>query len=108
MLIRTASSSESGAAGDPVPDGARVVELAGRMLLPGLINVHVHVQGRAPRPVHGAEPLLTGTSAHFLQARLRDTLRMGVTTLRNVGSQRPSPRRRGRRCATERSAARGC
>jgi imidazolonepropionase-like amidohydrolase len=34
---------------------------------------------------------LPGTSAHFLQARLRETLRMGVTTLRNVGSQRRAP-----------------
>jgi imidazolonepropionase-like amidohydrolase len=61
------------------------------MLLPGLINIHVHVQGREPQPVHGAEPLLPGTGAHFLQASLRDALRMGVTTLRNVGSQRLQP-----------------
>ena len=91
VLIADGVIERIGAAGDPVPDGARVLDLAGRMLLPGLINVHVHVQGREPHPMHGAEPLLAGTSAHFLQASLRDTLRMGVTTLRNVGSQRRQP-----------------
>ncbi|HTU98539.1 MAG TPA: amidohydrolase family protein [Solirubrobacteraceae bacterium] len=91
VLVTDGVIERVGAAGDPVPDGAHVVDLAGRMLLPGLINIHVHVQGHQPHPIHGAEPLLAGTSAHFLQARLRDTLRMGVTTLRNVGSQRLQP-----------------
>jgi imidazolonepropionase-like amidohydrolase len=68
-----------------------VVDLGGRTLMPGLINAHVHVQGREPALEHGAEPLLPGTSAHFLQASLRDCLRMGVTTLRNVGSQDHQP-----------------
>jgi len=68
-----------------------VLDLGGRMLVPGLINIHVHVQGYEPHPEHGAEALLAGTSAHFLQGRLRDTLRMGVTTLRNVGSQDHQP-----------------
>jgi imidazolonepropionase-like amidohydrolase len=91
VLVTDGVIERVGAVGDGPPEGARVVELGGRMLLPGLVNVHVHVQGHAPHPVHGAEPLLAGTSAHFLQARLRDTLRMGVTTLRNVGSQGLAP-----------------
>jgi imidazolonepropionase-like amidohydrolase len=91
VLVTDGVIERVGAAGDGPPEGARVLELEGRMLLPGLVNVHVHVQGREPHPVHGAEPLLAGTSAHFLQARLRDTVRMGVTTLRNVGSQRLAP-----------------
>ncbi len=91
VLVTDGVIERVGSASDPVPEGARVLDLAGRMLLPGLINIHVHVQGHEPHPAHGAEPLLDGTSAHFLQARLRDTLRMGVTTLRNVGSQRLQP-----------------
>ncbi|MFL5859572.1 MAG: amidohydrolase family protein, partial [Solirubrobacteraceae bacterium] len=91
LLVSDGVIERVGAASDPVPDGARVLDLSGRMLLPGLINIHVHVHGTEPHPMHGAEPLLPGTSAHFLQARLRDTLRMGVTTLRNVGSQRREP-----------------
>jgi imidazolonepropionase-like amidohydrolase len=91
VLIEDGVIARIGDAGDPVPDGARVLDLGGRTLLPGLINIHVHVQGRRPHPEHGAEPLLAGTGAHFLQARLRDVLRMGVTTLRNVGSQAVEP-----------------
>ena len=91
VLISDGVIERVGAASDPVPEGARVIDLGGRMLLPGLINIHVHVQGHQPHPVHGAEPLLAGTSAHFLQARLRDALRMGTTTLRNVGSQHRQP-----------------
>ena len=91
VLVSDGVIERVGAAGDPVPDGARVLDLGGRTLIPGLINIHVHVQGHEPRPEHGAEALLAGTSAHFLQSRLRDTLRMGVTTLRNVGSQSLQP-----------------
>ena len=63
------------------------MDLGGRMLMPGLINTHVHVQGREPGAAAGAEPVLAETSAHFLQAGLRDCLRMGVLTIRNVGSR---------------------
>jgi imidazolonepropionase-like amidohydrolase len=91
VLVTDGVIERVGAAGDPVPEDARVIDLGGRTLIPGLINIHVHVQGHEPHPEHGAEALLSGTSAHFLQARLRDTLRMGVTTLRNVGSQSLQP-----------------
>jgi imidazolonepropionase-like amidohydrolase len=91
VLVSDGMIERIGDAGDPVPEGARALDLGGRMLIPGLINIHVHVQGNEPHPEHGAEPILDGTSAHFLQARLRDTLRMGVTTLRNVGSRRRQP-----------------
>ncbi len=71
-----------------VPEGAGVVELAGRTLLPGLVDAHAHVGVSFPRPEpeHGAEPLLEGTPAHFLAAELREVLRMGITTMRDVGS----------------------
>ncbi len=87
VLINDGAIERVGDASDAAPEGARVVELGGRTLMPGLINAHVHVQGREPEPEHGAEPLLDDTSAHFLQASLRDCLRMGVTTIRNVGSR---------------------
>ena len=91
VLVGDGVIERLGDAADPAPDGARVIDLAGRMLIAGLTNAHVHVQGNQPRAGHGAEPILAGTSAHFLQASLRDCLRMGVTTLRNVGSQDQQP-----------------
>jgi imidazolonepropionase-like amidohydrolase len=91
ILISDGVIERVSSAQDPVPEGARTLDLRGRTLMPGLINLHIHVQGRRPATESGAEPLLPGTSAHFLQASLRDTLRMGVTTLRNVGSQEHQP-----------------
>jgi imidazolonepropionase-like amidohydrolase len=91
VLVSDGVIERIGEAAEPAPEAARVIELEGRMLLPGLINAHVHVQGHTPTAAHGAEPILAGTSAHFLQAGLRDTLAMGVTTLRNVGSQSLQP-----------------
>jgi imidazolonepropionase-like amidohydrolase len=91
VLVSDGVIERVGSAGDAVPEGARTLDVGGRMLIPGLINLHIHVQGREPERDKGSEPLLPGTSAHFLQASLRDTLRMGVTTLRNVGSQDHQP-----------------
>src|SRR5439155_1467808 len=56
--------------------------------LPGLIDAdaHVGVSFPQPTPAHGAEPLLAGTLGHVLAAELREVLRMGITTMRDVGS----------------------
>ena len=63
-----------------------LVELAGRTLLPGLIDAHAHVKVERVTPEEGAEPVAPGTDPHFLAAGLRETLRRGVTTVRDVGS----------------------
>jgi imidazolonepropionase-like amidohydrolase len=72
----------------PAPTGAVVVEAGGRTLLPGLIDAHSHVglAFASPDPLKGAEPLLPGTRGHFLAAELGEALRMGITTIRDVGS----------------------
>ena len=74
--------------GEPAPEGALTVELNGRTLLPGLIDAHAHVGVSFPQPTpaHGAEPLLAGTIGHVLAAELREVLRMGIATMRDVGS----------------------
>jgi imidazolonepropionase-like amidohydrolase len=71
-----------------VPEGAEVMELAGRTLMPGLIDAHAHVGEcfPTPTPAAGAEPLLPGVPPHFLAAELREVLRIGITTIRDVGS----------------------
>jgi imidazolonepropionase-like amidohydrolase len=73
---------------EPAPGGAESIDLDGCTLLPGLVDAHAHVGVSFPRPVavHGAEPILPGTAAHFLAAELRKVLRMGITTMRDVGS----------------------
>ena len=79
------------------------------MLMPGLIDAHTHASGRVPHdPASGAEAVLPGEPAHFLQAELRDYLRLGVTTIRVCGSQGLMPQEAGRPCAMARSAAPGC
>jgi imidazolonepropionase-like amidohydrolase len=75
-----------GSASDGVPEGAIAVELQGRTLLPGLIDAHAHVKVERPVPDPGTEPLWPGLDAHLLAADLRETLRRGVTTVRDVGS----------------------
>jgi imidazolonepropionase-like amidohydrolase len=86
-------------ASDPCPAGAQVLDLEGRTLMPGLIDAHTHESGAVPTPLRGAEAVLAGTAAHFLQAALRDRLRQGVTTIRVVGSQgiRPQEARQAMR-----------
>ena len=69
------------------PEGARPFDVGRRVLMPGLTDAHTHASGRVPHTAKGAEEPLPGITAHFLQAELRDYLRLGVTTIRVVGSQ---------------------
>jgi len=73
------------------PDGARSVDVGGRVLMPGLTDAHTHASGRVPHTAKGAEEPLPGVAEHFLQAELRDYLRFGVTTIRVCGSQGQLP-----------------
>ena len=73
------------------PDGARPLDLGGRTLMPGLTDAHTHASGHVPHTAKGAEAPLPGVAAHFLQAELRDYLRLGVTTIRVCGSQGMAP-----------------
>jgi imidazolonepropionase-like amidohydrolase len=78
-------------ASQPRPEGARLVDVGQRVLMPGLIDAHTHAAGRIPRVRRGAEEPLPGIAAHFLQAELREYLRLGVTTIRVTGSQGLAP-----------------
>lgn len=75
-----------GRAGDAVPAGAEVVELPGATLLPGLIDMHVHLDSVAEI---GGYNGLQYSDAFWSVVQTRNakvTLEAGFTTVRNVGS----------------------
>jgi imidazolonepropionase-like amidohydrolase len=75
-----------GKAGDAVPAGAEVVELPGATLLPGLIDMHVHLDSVAEI---GGYNGLQYSDAFWSVVQTRNakvTLDAGFTTVRNVGS----------------------
>ena len=77
-----------------VPDGARVVDLAGAWLLPGLVNMHVHLCGSG-RPVSAGDagalmrrldnPVGRPIVRRVLLGSAQQQLASGVTTLRGAG-----------------------
>lgn len=86
VVITDGRIASVGKAGDAAPDGARRLDLGERTLLPGLIDMHVHLT---------ADPTLSGyrrlefTDAFWMTvgvANARRTLEAGFTTVRNVGS----------------------
>jgi imidazolonepropionase-like amidohydrolase len=63
------------------------LDLDGRTLMPGLVDAHVHVTGfDMPRALKGQEPIAPEVKHHFVAAGLRRMLRMGMTTVRDVGA----------------------
>jgi imidazolonepropionase-like amidohydrolase len=71
-----------------VPDGARLIDLSDRFVLPGLIDSHVHLDSDRA----GVEGVLAGVTdpvalrAHEAAWNARKTLDAGFTTVRNLGS----------------------
>ncbi|MBS0376282.1 MAG: amidohydrolase family protein [Proteobacteria bacterium] len=75
-----------GMQGEAVPAGARRVDLPGLTLLPGLIDMHVHLTGD---PRYSGYRYLEFTDNFWTVvgvANARRTLEAGFTTVRNVGS----------------------
>ena len=91
VLVEDGVIRRVGSASEPAPEGARLVDLRQRTLMPGLIEAHTHILTHTPPILRGAEAFLPGTQAHFLQSELREFLRMGVTTIRFTGAQAEWP-----------------
>ncbi len=86
--MRIASVSRHGAEGAA---GATVIDGRGRFLMPGIVDAHAHLSmmehtKRFPHQPKGAEPLREGIRGHLVGATLRRAVRMGVTTIRDVGA----------------------
>jgi imidazolonepropionase-like amidohydrolase len=67
------------------PAGATVIDLGGRTILPGLIDMHVHLDGR---PEYGGYNSLQFTDRFWTVLAVENARRMlhaGFTTVRNVG-----------------------
>jgi imidazolonepropionase-like amidohydrolase len=68
------------------PQGATVIDLSGRTILPGLIDMHVHLDGR---PEYGGYSSLQFTDRFWTVLGVENARRMlqaGFTTVRNVGA----------------------
>lgn len=77
----------SGVLPGPLPAGARVIDLGDRTLLPGLMDLHVHLTHQLePGFVYRAVTDTPADAAFRAAANARKTLRAGFTTVRDVGS----------------------
>lgn len=72
----------------PAAPGARVIDLEGCTLLPGLIDAHCHVAPSLslPKTLRGEEPLPSELRYFQLANAARALLAAGITTVRDVGS----------------------
>jgi imidazolonepropionase-like amidohydrolase len=86
VLVEDGRIARVGAASGAVPEGARVIDVGGRTLMPGLVDAHVHLKHEPAATAPGTEPVLPGAAKHFVASGLRELLRMGFTTVRDVGS----------------------
>ncbi|MGN6451792.1 MAG: Xaa-Pro dipeptidase [Steroidobacteraceae bacterium] len=86
ILITDERITSVGRQGDPVPADAKRVDLGTRTVLPGLIDMHVHLTSD---PLYSGYRELQFTDAFWMTvgvANARRTLESGFTTVRNVGS----------------------
>ena len=86
VLVREGRIVSVGRAGDAVPEGARRVDLAGMTLLPGLIDMHVHLDSD---PSYGGYTGLQYGDRFWSMLSVPNaekTLMAGFTTVRNVGA----------------------
>ncbi|MFZ5719924.1 MAG: amidohydrolase family protein [Pseudomonadota bacterium] len=87
IVITDGRIASVGKAGDPTPADAERVDLPGVTLLPGLIDMHVHLTST---PKYGGYTYLEFSDAFWTVIAVRharDTLQAGFTTVRNVGSE---------------------
>ncbi|MFC8093526.1 amidohydrolase family protein [Streptomyces sp. NPDC057301] len=76
-------------AGEPVPEGVRLIDLGAAALAPGLVDLHTHLVGPAACGDFMQELRQSGArQALDAVVHARDTLNAGFTTVRDVGAFR--------------------
>ncbi|HEY0412783.1 MAG TPA: amidohydrolase family protein [Allosphingosinicella sp.] len=83
---RIVSVTGRGGARPNIPAGAKRIDLPGKTLLPGLIDMHVHLTSLAEIGGYRGFQYTDSFWSAVGAANARKTLRAGFTTVRNVGS----------------------
>ena len=87
VVIEEARVTRIDANGESTPPESSQVDLAGKTLMPGLVDAHVHVTAfDMARAMKGQEAIAHEVKHHFIATGLRRMLRMGITTARDVGA----------------------
>ena len=87
VVITDGRITRVGRQGDALPEGAERVDLPGVTLVPGLIDMHVHITSS---PLYGGYNSLLFTDSFWPAIGVdhaKTTLEAGFTTIRNVGSE---------------------
>lgn len=88
ILVRDGRIEAVVSADEPMPDGARMIDLDGLTILPGLIDCHSHLIGDLE---FAGVPATTTSAAEEAMTGVRNataTLEAGFTTVRDVGTYR--------------------
>jgi imidazolonepropionase-like amidohydrolase len=86
VVVRDGRIERVGRRGDAVPEGATRIDLPGKTLLPGLIDMHVHLDSD---PTYGGYTSLQFGDRFWSVLAVphaERTLKAGFTTVRNVGA----------------------
>lgn len=69
-----------------IPEDAQVIDVGGKTLMPGMIDVHMHIcQGTIPNPIAEYTEIIPLTAIRGA-AQARAVLDSGFTTIRNLGA----------------------
>jgi imidazolonepropionase-like amidohydrolase len=87
LLLEDGRVSRVETSRERIPAGVPRLDVAGKTVMPGLVDAHVHVTAfDMPQVLKGQEPIAPAVRHHFIAAGLRRMVRMGITTVRDVGA----------------------